>query len=408
LSNNNLDSIRNEEFTNRGNAVDRLSLRDELRAIEKGRATSAWYNPAKSWEKAENGIRVRPQTIYVGENGPSSPLWTEPVFDMAKFQNNEKALKSGSTNDIYAVLEDPYIGEWASIAREYADAIKNNRLKSASIGTDADFSAIDVINVMTTMVNTELRTFVLEQALTTIGTPQLDLKVDTYTRFQAEQGVPEGVQPIPKRGSVSRTSYDLTKDVGLIGITDEAQLRTVHDLYSQQVDTAVTDFKRIKSNKIATLISTFPSTSGSNWGSFTTDHNTNSPFTDIGAVTDTIFANNGAPNVMASADKTFRTYVQSTYVKGVLQAIPLPDMSVAKIINQVPGLPGMQWFVDNEMTNTTVGVFDKKAVALLQGPIRSAQYRLELEGIDGYIYRDWNLPINMIPGRTSLLTGVNS
>jgi hypothetical protein len=56
------------------------------------------------------------------------------------------------------------------------------------------------------MVNTELRNFVLTEAVTSIGTPQLNLNVDTYTRFTNSQGVPEGVAPQTKRPGVSRTA----------------------------------------------------------------------------------------------------------------------------------------------------------------------------------------------------------
>lgn len=405
------NQIINEEGNNGRNAVDRLTIRDELRAIEKGKATPLWFNTAYTYERSDNSDeRVMPRTIYRGETNPVTPTWSEPILDMNAYIANKQKLKSGSTSDIYSVLQDPYIGEWQNIAVEYAENVKRNgkKIKGAAIGTDADFSAIDVVNVLAEMVATELRTFVLEQALTVIGTPQLDLKVDLYTRFVAEQGVPEGVSPIPKRASVSRTSYDLTKDVALIGITDEAQLRTVHDMYKQQVDTAVTDFKRIKSNKIAAQLGTATaSITGADWTAFTTDHNTTDPRAQIGSASDIIFANNGAPNVIASHDKAWRAFSSSTYIKGVLQAIPNPDMSMAKVINAVPSMPGYTWYVDNEMTNATMAIFDRKAVALLQGPVRTAQYRLEIEGIDGYIYRDWNLPVFLVPNRVQKLTSIN-
>jgi hypothetical protein len=179
-------------------------------------------------------------------------------------------------------------------------------------------------------------------------------------------------------------------------------------LWKQQIDTATTDFKRLKANKIATLLETATAVSGNDWSTFTTDHNTNSPFKDIGSVTDTIFANNGSPSTITSHDKVWRTYSQSTYVKGVLQAIPLPDMSVAKILTAIPGLPGLTWYIDNEHTNTIATIFDRNAVAMLQGPVRTEQYRLSREGIDGWIYRDWNLPIITVPGRIRKLTGVTS
>jgi hypothetical protein len=83
-------------------------------------------------------------------------------------------------------------------------------------------------------------------------------------------------------------------------------------------------------------------------------------------------------------------------------------MSLAKVITAVPGMPGFTWYTDNEHTSTIAMVFDRNAVAMFQGPVRTAQYRLEREGIDGYVYRDWNLPAILVAGRIRKLTGITS
>lgn len=214
--------------------------------------------------------------------------------------------------------------------------------------------------------------------------------------------------PTTKRAAASRQTFNLTKDVSTIAMTDESQLRLVHDMWAQQINNATTDFKRLKANKIATTLESATSVTGADWSTFTTDHNTNSPFKDVGATADTIFANNGSPNILTSHDKSWRVYSQSTYVKGVLQAIPLPNMSLAKVITEVPGMPGFTWYTDNEHTNSIIMVFDKTSVAMLQGPVKTEQYRLSREGIDGYVYRDWSLPVILVPGRIRKITGVNS
>jgi hypothetical protein len=260
------------------------------------------------------------------------------------------------------------------------------------------------------MVNTELRNFVLTEAVTTIGTPQLNLNVDTYTRFTNSQGVPEGVAPQTKRPGVSRTAFNLTKDVGHIAMTDEAQLRAVHDMFRQAIDTAVTDFRRIKSNKVATELETATSytTNVADWQAMSTDHNTTAPQFNLGAAADIIFSNNGNANIISTHDKAWRNFLMSTYVKGVLQAIPQPDLALAKVITNVPSLPGFTWYVDNEHTVTIGMVFDKAAVFLMQGPVRVAQYRMEQEGVDGYIYRDWNLPKIVIGGRVRKISPITA
>jgi hypothetical protein len=401
-----------EEQSSRLSAVDRLAIRDEVRAIQKQQGTAAWYNPSKSQSRSDWGDKVLGDTVYLGESNPYKPLWDEPVFNMSKFREariaHQKAIKEGSISSFdWGKYEDPWIGEWSVVNQEYSYLKKTGKIKSAAVGTNTDFSAIDVINVLSEMVNTELRNFVLEQALTTIGTPQLNLNIDTYTRFTNTQGVPEGVAPQTKRPAVSRTAFNLTKDIGHVAFTDEAQLRAVHDIFKQAIDTAVTDMKRIRSNKIATELETATTSSGADWSAFTTDHNTTAPQTNLGTVADIVFSNNGQANIITSHDKPWRNFTMSTYIKGLLQAVPLPDLSLAKVITNVPALPGLTWYIDNEHTSTIACVFDKSAVYLMDGPKRVAQYRMEQEGIDGYIYRDWNLPKIVIAGRIRKLTGVS-
>jgi len=400
-----------EEQSNRLSSVDRMTIREEIRAIQKGQGTSAWYNPAKSVSKSDFSDKVLPDSVYLGE-ASGQPTWNERIYDMSRFREakraQESAIKNGSIASFdWGKYEDPWVDDWKGVNQEYQYLKKTGRIKGAAVGQAADFTAIDVVNVLAQMVNIELRNFVLDQALTTIGTPQLNLRIDTWTRFVNSQGVPEGIAPMTRRPSVARTSFDLTKDVGHVAFTDEAQLRAVHDIFRQAIDTAVTDMKRIRSNKIATELETATGVSGGNWSTITTgDHNDTKPQDNLGTVADTVFANNGQANVITSHDKVWRAFLTSFWVKGLLQAIPMPDLSLAKVITNVPAMPGMTWYIDNEHTNTLATLFDKGAVYLMDGPKRTAQYRMEQEGIDGYVYRDWNLPRIVIGGRIRKITGV--
>jgi len=408
MSQNTIINQNGEEVTAGNNSfANRLAIREEVRAIAKGMGQSAWYNPATDWQEF-NGVKVRPQTVYIGEsNSGIVPTWESPVLDMPTFKAGLQKLKSGSTND-KLILEDAFLGEWANLNAEYDYHMSRNngKILGANVGTNADFAAIDVVNVLATMINTEIRTFVLEQALTSIGTPQLNLRIDKYTRFTASQNVPEGSTPISKAPSVARTSYDLPKSVSHVAFTDEAQLRAVHDIYREAINTAVTDFKRIRSNSIAAELETATSIGGHDWTAFTTDHNTYAPQEDIAAAASVIFANNGAANIIASSDDEWRAFTESTYIKGVLQAVPQPDSGMSKVITNVPAMPGMTWFVDQEKTDDEIEVFDKSAVYLMEGPKRSANYRLELQGTDGYVYRDWFLPKIVNTGRIRAVTGI--
>ena len=395
-------------------------IREEIKQIEKGRAKSIWYNPATGYERADNGVLVQPQTFYIGEQADGThgavPSWNEPVMNAALYQNNVSLLKSGKLNDNYAVIEDPFIGEWKNVAREYADLKDDyyksgsmSSLKSAGIGFSSDYSAIDLLNVATKMLGTELRAFSLEQAVTTIAVPNLQVDIDTWTRFTGNKNIGEGVPPVFKLGSVARTNFDLPKHGAAVGLTFEAQARANSDIYRLNVDNAVSDLRRIKSNLIATELETATDESGADWAAYSTDHSTTSPYDNIGTVTDLIVSNNGMPNVIASHDKAWRDFIGNTHVHGLAQG-PSHDgeFSNARVITGVPGLPGFTWYIDNELTATLATVYDREAVDKFQGPVRTAVWRDEAADVDMFRIFDFMLCEIVQSGKIRDLTSVTA
>jgi hypothetical protein len=59
-------------------------------------------------------------------------------------------------------------------------------------------------------------------------------------------------------------------------------------------------------------------------------------------------------------------------------------------MTNVPNLPGFTWIVDPLMSANRVTIYDKSTLLLLQGPVRTAQFRKEGAGVDAYFTRDWN------------------
>lgn len=400
--------------------MNKQEIRDEINLINKGKVNSFWYNPATVPMRGDNGTLVQPQSFYFGEAADSVhgavPTWSEQVLDLGLLRDNAALLKSGKLNDKYAVLEDPYKGQWQNIAREHADAVDEyyksgsmSALKSAGIGMSSDYSAIDILNVATKMLGTELREFSLEQAVTTIATPQLQIDIDTWTRFTGNKNIGEGVPPVFKLGSVARTSFDLPKHGAAVGLTFEAQARANSDIYRLNVENAISDLRRIKANLIATELETATDVAAGDWAAYTTDHSTRSPYDDIGAITDTIVSNNGTPNTIASHDKVYRDFIGNTHVHGLAQG-PSHDgpFSSARVITNVPGLPGFTWYIDNEKTATILTVYDKEAVDKFQGPVRTAVWRDEASDVDMFRIFDFMLCEIVQSGKIRDLTSVTA
>jgi hypothetical protein len=367
----------------------------------KGQITNSWYNSAKTWEKDENGILVRPETVYVSKNRAGRWNPENAAFNMRLFRENMVAIKSGRSNDWGKVNQDPWMGDFKKLNDKRAQAIK-----SGGVGTSADFSAIDVVNVQAEMVNTELRDFVLEQAVTTVATPQILLSIDTYTRFTGQKAIAEGQPPVLKLGSVARATYTVPKDGTAVGLTFEAQTKSVHDLYRTHVDNAISDLRRIKSGSIATEMETATDVSAGDWAGITSDHYTRSVFDDIGTVTDTIVANNGRADSMAVHDRVMRDIINNVGAALFQGTRIAGEFSTARIV-QLPGT-NITIYVDNSKTATLATVYAKLAIIKMQGPVRTAVVRDDLADIDIFRIFDFNLPKLIIAGRARDLTSVSA
>jgi len=357
-------------------------------------ATAAWYNPALTTMRA-NDVTLRPDTIYLGEQG-GVPTWEHAAFDVGRYRQASELYRQGKIDDDRLRFSPWLMPELEEQAKYQNDVYKYGRqamsqYRSASgVVTVGDSSAINVIQILGEVLGTAQRNYSLEQAVTTVATPNLSLSVDTWQGFAASQDVGEGVEALVKKGRITRTEYLLKKDVGHIMVTDEAQLRADRDLFSTHVNHAVQDLRRLKNTKIATELEAATDVAAGDWAAFTGEHNTRDPVEDIGGIADTIELNGGAANTIASHGRPLRDFNTNSHIVGS-QAPAQTTNFGARTQGGIAGLPGFTWYIDNLLTNTMVTVYDKSAVLLMQGPVRTAQYRIEPRGLDAYITRDYNL-----------------
>jgi len=381
---------------------------EKLSRLRDDKITSAWFNPTKAVtkDKDNTGIMLEPETIYVGESG-GRPTWESPVMHVPSYHEARKLWKEGKIdgNEFVERFAKAIKPEWESRMVEGFYAMKQ---KSAGVVTSNDFSAITVVNVLSELLGTQWRVHTLEQAVWVVPTPSLHLDIDTYTKFTASQDVPEGAVAMTKKGSFARQSIDLSKDVANVAFTDEVLMRPYdHNIYQSHVQNAVQDLKRVKAKKIATELETATDASGADWGAISGAASTNKPLDDIGGIVDTIEANDGTADVIATADRAYRDFIGNTWIKGNMGVTPNTAFG-PRVIDSIQGLNGFTWYIDQELTNTIATVYDRNAIILAQGPVRTAQYRDELAGIDGYLTRDWNAVRIVNTGWIRNLTGISA
>lgn len=390
---------------------DRQFVKEEVHRLRRSAQKVAWYNPAEV-EYSMEGRHLRPDTIFAGEEAGMTPLFDDPAVDMAQYRKNKAYLRNASQNrwnlsstEVDKALYSPYMGVWDEELKNYLDWKKHGSRSASGVIDSSDFTAIKVINVLAEIMGRDTRVYVLEQAVDRIATPNLTATIDTWKGFGISQNVGEAVRALPKKGSFTRASYELNKNIGLVMSTDESQLKSDKDILQEHVRQVGQAMRQAKATSIATALETFSDNSGSNWSAYTGEHNTADPTIQLGALRDTIEANGGNADTIASHAVPARYFLSNTAIKG--SGTPSTDsISGNRILNGVQGLPGVTWYIDNLKTSTLVTIYDRTAVKLFQGPVRTAQFRDEHAGIDAYITRDWFTVQVVDSTRGADLTGV--
>lgn len=369
--------------------------KEELKQLQNGRATAVYFNPVDS-------------CVYAGESVDSKgrvvPTYESKIFDMVAYKE-AKALKDAGKLDRD---ELPYKGWTPEYLSLFTERIQ---MKEAGVIVNNQFSAIDTTTVLTGLRNVNIRQFSIPDVVTNIPTDGLEMQIDVFTRFNISIDVPEGVVAWSKRGSVATTSFDLVKDVGHISATDEALLKARQNLWQAHLTNVATDFRRAKSAKIADVLETATETNVGDWDAFTSGLSDANPIGHVNLRLDAINANNGIVDTLVMHNVGWSAFSSNTFVHGPYQNFGDTQQGVspqARIIPSLAQIQGVKVAIDNELLSTSVIVMDSSAVVCVNGPTRVGQYRLEQEGIDGYVAREWYQCLIVEPGKIAELVTVTT
>jgi len=356
--------------------------------MEKLKTNQCFFNPATEYMRTEDGNEMRPLSIHIGTDAMGKPTYEEAVFDVARFRKANAAFRAGSI-DREQLLESPWLRtEWDEAAKIRNDELKygksyvNSPFRQASgVINSGDFTAINVIQLLGEILGEDNRDYVLEQAVTTVATPNLTLSVDQFSGFGGSTDVAEGQEPLVKKGAYSRTEYMLKKQAAAIAITDEGAMRYERDVWAQHIRQAQITLRRDFNQKIATELETATDISKGDWLAWTTDHRTRDAGRDIWDAISTIEGNGGRVDTIASHPRVFNDFVTNT--AGPLAA-GQNQMTNAKVVNNISTLGGVTWYLDSLKTATLATVYDRSAVLNFQGPTKTEQFRIPGKMINVY------------------------
>jgi hypothetical protein len=413
-------SISEEELRAQAQQI----FREESAAARRRGVDVAWYAPPDvNINKKRGSKNIRPNTVYLGEHGQTAPSWSDPAFDINEKERVMRKIaniraQGGEITEAQMLEFDlaPYVGDfWKTAAHNFysdMEGMSPQKVAAGGIIQSDENAAVNVINVLQEMIGQDRREYaLLANAARTIATPNLTLSVDTFQGLNAYSNVGEGVEVDQQKGAIARTNFVLQKDVGSIGITDEARMTSDRPLWEIHLDAVTRAMANIKNVRLQAALESGAvgtTAAGSFWTAYHATSINNSavnPASQIMLIADGIYTNQGRANTIVSGVEAWAAYLGNTFIQGN-QGGTVSRETGPFVINNVPGLPGMQWIVDPLMTRTRVTVYDKNSFLLLEGPKRTAQVRKEGAGIDVYFTRDWNNVAILDATHFKALTGV--
>lgn len=365
--------------------------RDKLKSYLNSK--SCWANTSDTMLTDERtGRKVKPRTIYIGEesmNGAPMPTWEMPVINLDKMVDSANVRKQGtyaSMTDIDKAKYNPYEPEFQEPLKLYYDW-----LTSASM-TSQDFATINNVTLTGTLLNNTMRQYAIQNACTVENTTDITFREYQVGRFQIEPEVGELSRTEPKKMSFTKTEFLMRKSQGEIQWSDEFLMQNyLFDPIALARANMTSDAERVKAVKILILLNAFNDTTGQDLTTFvaSTNRSVYNPIRAVSLLRMTIEQTNfGRLNTAILNPITEADWLSNSFVRDlsggvqVLQTDPGPGT--------LPGLNGVQVYVDPIVPQSILHLFDRNYVVRKQGPIRTEQYRVPQIGGNGLIYRDYN------------------
>jgi hypothetical protein len=351
------------------------------------KAQEAFYSPTRN-------------KIFFGATEKKTPTWAVWVKDLDKERKyREIANKTGDLSMEDKAKYDPYAPEFQESAKEFWDLeskIDKGEItvKQAGSMTQSDFVGMRLVELLGGLINQERRDYSLSQAVRVWNTEELMLRIPTVSRFTIASELGEYDLAESMKMAFTSQMIQLKKDVAHLAYSDEFMMaRYDQPIMNLSMDNARTEFDRVKAKKVAVQVLRWTNgdTLSNGWDEYESslDRSKVNPAINFHTARMAIRAGYGRMTRVASNSLTLQIYLGNTHVNGQLQPTEGQDVG-AYIVSPVPRQPGLIWYVDEELADGQVALWDDSAMAFIQGPVRSSTYRDEHAGGNGLYIRDWN------------------
>jgi hypothetical protein len=396
--------------------IDQISLSPD-------KSTSFWRSPDKVEGAIQDNHRHAGQ-LTRGETYDSSgnpmPTWEEYIVAPAEFINAQKLAIAGTdaphtwgwSNEWY-----PKALEWIATA---ARAKKEGRqvrtaLAEAGIIDSQTYPTLERVNTQISLEQTTVLSNIFRQVSTLETTDMLDIqKIFTFVGPGISRHTLGDYRvPLPKHGAFTSVEIEqLDKDMAHVAWSEEHFLKNyeanVRDLNLASIPVQM---EKSKQTKIAVVIDAISGTAKGDWAAYTAGVSDRNPYLDIDDVMEDIQLVDGNADTFVSNNATYHAFIHNTYVTGELNGQtgePFGSMLGGnRVIGGADGIPGgLRWGIDSMFPADTLAIYDRRAVRLRQGPTNVRDYTDVKTGVQGRIWKDFNLAYNWRSTWTERLTSI--
>lgn len=343
------------------------------------------------WKNPENNI------VYEMYTAPSTDYrWedAQPIYSVGQHVSNVRFAKQGKPELQKNVYLD---AKFEGLVDDYIhDIQQGGSVKQAALHSTTN-AAVDIVNVFGEVFGKLDRKYAGKNLAREIPVPNLLIEIDKVTKYTGLTRIGEMQLPSQKELTYTRQSFEARKYGLMFEISEESQLKNVHNVLQDSVQVASNKVEQRASYDVIDICKTLTSQTGNSWDTFDagTDHSTNNPLDDL---LESVSNIEGA-GVGGKVDRvglhlfTNAKYVANTNLRGVANTTPV-DVTFEPGTSQLLGMDGVGKVLDNGIPQgvsyvTSVDV--EPAIAYFQGPQRVGSKHNEITGSDEYFIIDYHL-----------------
>ncbi len=344
------------------------------------------------WKNPEDNV------VYEGYQVPSSEYGfkeMQPIYSINQHISNVKLARTGKDHlqkDVY--LDSAFGGK---VDNYIHDIRQGGRVKQAALHSSTNAS-VNIVNVFGEVFGKLDRKYAGKNLAREIPVPNLLIEIDNVTKYTGMTRIGELQLPSNKELTYTRQSFEARKYGLMFEISEESQLKNVHNVLQDSIQVASNKIEQRASYDVIDIGASLTSQTGNAWDTFdaNTDHSTNNPLDDL---LESVSNIEGA-GVGGKVDRvglhlfTNSKYVSNTNLRGVANTGPAEGFEFEPGTKPLLGMDGVGLVLDNGIPQgrayvTSVDI--EPAIAYFQGPQRVGSKHNEITGSDEYFIIDYHL-----------------